>query len=232
MPESLELNPSSFMLRDRDFGVAYEGFVLNDICNGSVIEVRDAVLEGEAEAAAAEARSLQADLQIGPSSYFTVSAKSGRASKKALSEFSTSTVSTVGTTMSEEGDEGEGEKVDEYLQREALLWAKKMLGHGELHLTPREKLWQFLDEPGSSRAAMMFTMAMLTLIVFSTVTFCLETLPAFYEHEPKTTSVWFIMVGGALDVRVRRRPFKYPTVGTAPPVPPLLPAEFGVFTHS
>ena len=34
---------------------------------------------------------------------------------------------------------------------------------------------------------------MLTLIIFSTVTFCLETLPNFYEHETDTTSVWFIM---------------------------------------
>jgi hypothetical protein len=36
-------------------------------------------------------------------------------------------------------------------------------------------------------------MAMLTLIIFSTVTFCLETLPNFYEHEPTATSIWFIM---------------------------------------
>ena len=34
---------------------------------------------------------------------------------------------------------------------------------------------------------------MLTLIIFSTVTFCIETLPNFYEHETDTTSVWFIM---------------------------------------
>jgi hypothetical protein len=47
-------------LRDRDFGVAFEGFEMSEISNGSVVEVRDAVLEGEAEAAAAEARSLQA----------------------------------------------------------------------------------------------------------------------------------------------------------------------------
>jgi hypothetical protein len=40
---------------------------------------------------------------------------------------------------------------------------------------------------------MTFTMAMLTLIIFSTVTFCLETLPNFYEHEPTATSIWFIM---------------------------------------
>lgn len=64
------------MLRDPTYGVAYEGFDLKDVKEGSVIEVRDPVLEGEAEAAAAEARSLQADHNVGPASYFTVDAAS------------------------------------------------------------------------------------------------------------------------------------------------------------
>ena len=97
MPETLVLNPSSFMLRDGDFGVAYEGFSMGDINNGSVIEVRDAVLEGEAEAAAAEARSLQADLQIGPPSYFIVNAVKARGG----SEFS-------GTASNADSMDGEG----------------------------------------------------------------------------------------------------------------------------
>jgi len=49
------------------------------------------------------------------------------------------------------------------------------------------------DAPGSSKAAMYFTMMLMCLIVFSTITFCIETLPIFYEHEPKKASVWFIM---------------------------------------
>jgi len=192
------LRPSCFMLRDKDFGVAYEGFAMSDVCNGAIVEVRDAVLEGEAEAAAAEARSLQADLHIGPASYFTVNAKSGRGTRGG-SEFSSDSAATVngdgggGGGCGDGGGGGDDVGFDAKLQRDSIAWAKRMLEYGETHMSIRETVWQFLDDPGSSRGAMNFTMAMLTLIVFSTVTFCLETLPQFYEHEPAGTSVWFVM---------------------------------------
>lgn len=185
MPNRLILNSGAFMLRDKDFGVAYEDFSMRDVSNGCVIEVRDPVLEGEAEAAAAEARSLQADLNVGPDSYFIVKAKTVQ-DARAGSEFSATTV--------DENDVGDRDAdYDEALQKAALVWAKKMLKYGAANQTFRQKLWRFLDDPGSSRAAMMFTMCMLCLIIFSTVTFCLETLPQYYEHEPSSSSVWFIM---------------------------------------
>ena len=195
------------MLRDPDFGVAYEGFPLHDINNGSVVEVRDPILEGEAEAAAAEARALQADLQIGPESYFTVDASRAL---RGGSEFS-GTASAHGDSVNESDDDDghghgggggpRGRHVDVNLQKEAIAWAKKVMGYGEKKvMTWRETVWQFLDEPGSSRAATTFTMGMLVLIVFSTVTFCIETLPNFYEHEPKTSSIWFIMEASCIAV--------------------------------
>mmetsp|Transcript_5774 Transcript_5774/g.6637 ORF Transcript_5774/g.6637 Transcript_5774/m.6637 type:complete len:518 (-) Transcript_5774:12-1565(-) len=59
--------------------------------------------------------------------------------------------------------------------------------------TWKQKLWELLDEPTSSRAAGLFTIFLLLLIVFSTTTFCLETLPIYYSHKPDTSSSWYIM---------------------------------------
>ena len=56
------------------------------------------------------------------------------------------------------GGDGDVSATDEQLQKEAIAWAKKMFGYGEKNMTFRQKLWTFLDEPGSSTAAMMFTM--------------------------------------------------------------------------
>ena len=182
-PDAVKLDERSFMLRDREYGVAYEGFAIGEVDNGRVVEVRDPVMEAEAEVAAAEARMLQADLQVGPEDYFTVTPASARTAK---------------FTSDVDGDddkpEGESEPVvDEKLQKESIEWAKRMLGKGSPELDFREKTWRFLDDPSSSPWALRFTMFMLALIVFSTATFCIETLPQYYEHEMAFTSKWFIM---------------------------------------
>ncbi len=182
-PDAVKLDERSFMLRDREYGVAYEGFAIGEVDQGCVVEVRDPVMEAEAEVAAAEARMLQADLQVGPEDYFTVTPASARTAK---------------FTSDVDGDddkpEGESEPVvDEKLQKESIEWAKRMLGKGSPELDFREKTWRFLDDPSSSPWALRFTMFMLVLIVFSTATFCIETLPQYYEHEMAFTSKWFIM---------------------------------------
>ena len=113
MPPSLELTHRSFMLRDPDYGVAYEGFQLHLVKEGSVVEVRDCVLEGEAEAAAADARAVQAELAVGPEEYFFVDAKPAKGRrKKAPSEFSESDVSDVSGSdnVSSEDDEDGAKK--------------------------------------------------------------------------------------------------------------------------
>ena len=161
----MKLPPHVFMLRDPTYGVAYEGFDLKDVKEGSVIEVRDPVLEGEAEAAAAEARSLQADHNVGPASYFTVDAASAfdfkRDRKKdredvvdggggggaAGGEDGTSTDADAGGDAAAAPAAAEPPKKDEALDA-ALLWAKTKYGwHVELPLTFKEKTWQFLDDP-------------------------------------------------------------------------------------
>ena len=44
---------------------------------GSVVEVRDAVLEASAETAAMEARAIQAELAVGPEDYFVINSTTG-----------------------------------------------------------------------------------------------------------------------------------------------------------
>ena len=186
-PETVKLDERSFMLRDKEYGVAYEGFGIGELDQGRVVEVRDPVMEAEAEVAAMDARAVQADLQLGPEDYFTVTPISARAAK-----FTDDEVEDDGSGGAD-ADSGEP-AVDEKLQKESIEWAKKMLGLGDyVKLNFREKTWKFLDDPGSSPWAMRFTMFMLALIVFSTMTFCMETLPQYYEHEMAFTSKWFIM---------------------------------------
>ena len=224
VPLELELTQRSFMLRDPEYGVAYEGFALHLVKEGSVVEIRDCVLEAEAEAAAAEARAIQASLAVGPDEYFVVDARpvAGRG-ERAPSEFSESDVSDVsGDNMSE--DEG-GEKrsrgarrrrdagdvasrsgtlssvsldleenpITEEEQKAALEWAKRVLDYRRRAFTLKQRTWQFLDEPSSSPYATAFTFVMLSIIVFSTFTFCIETLPQYYQHETVYSDKFFVM---------------------------------------
>ena len=223
VPLELELTQRSFMLRDPEYGVAYEGFELHLVKEGSVVEIRDCVLEAEAEAAAAEARAIQASLAVGPYEYFVVDARpvAGRG-ERAPSEFSESDVSDVsGDNMSE--DEG-GEKrsrgarrrrdagdvavqsatpsslldleenpITEEEQKAALEWAKRVLDYRRRAFTLKQRTWQFLDEPSSSPYATAFTFFMLSIIVFSTFTFCIETLPQYYQHETVYSDKFFVM---------------------------------------
>lgn len=59
--------------------------------------------------------------------------------------------------------------------------------------TFKEKVWVLMDDPTSSTPAMLLTVFNILLIVFSTITFCMETLPWYYDHDASTSSVWYIM---------------------------------------
>ncbi|GBG28904.1 Potassium voltage-gated channel protein Shaker [Hondaea fermentalgiana] len=43
-------------------------------------------------------------------------------------------------------------------------------------------IWRFLDDPSSSKAAQCYSVALMGLITFSVVVFCVESLPRFYEE--------------------------------------------------
>ena len=180
------LTRRSFMLRDPDYGVAYEGFPMHLVREGSVVEVRDVVLEADAEAAAMEARAIQAELSVGPEDYFVINSTTGF--QRATSELSESTVASA-----DGGDGDGGEEIDVALQKRAIEWAKKMLDYGQETLTVKEKVWRFLDDPGSGPWARAFTFGMLVLIVFSTFTFCIETLPQYYQNVTDYSDKFFIM---------------------------------------
>ena len=230
VPAELELTQRSFMLRDPEYGVAYEGFALHLVKEGSVVEIRDCVLEAEAEAAAAEARAIQASLAVGPDEYFVVDARPVAPWKgeRAPSEFSESDASDVsGDDVSADEEvsgnarregaarvRGEGKKggapsqsasgsaagvdlehtpITEEEQKAAIEWAKRVLDYRRRAFTLKQRTWQFLDEPGSSPGAAAFTFFMLAVIVFSTFTFCVETLPQYYQHETNFANKFFIM---------------------------------------
>lgn len=59
-------------------------------------------------------------------------------------------------------------------------------------LTPRERAWVFLDVPSSSNAAAAFALFTLSLIVYSTVTFCAATLHGFYVSDLTKDSYWYV----------------------------------------
>ena len=61
-------------------------------------------------------------------------------------------------------------------------------------LTARERVDVLLNDPGSSPAAATIGAAMITLILVSTVTFCVETLPWFYDPEPSFASGPFLAI--------------------------------------
>lgn len=61
-------------------------------------------------------------------------------------------------------------------------------------LTARERVDVLLNDPGSSPAAATIGAAMITLILVSTVTFCVETLPWFYDPEPSFDSGPFLAI--------------------------------------
>jgi len=223
VPAELELTQRSFMLRDPEYGVAYEGFALHLVKEGSVVEIRDCVLEAEAEAAAAEARAIQASLAVGPDEYFVVDARPVAPWKgeRAPSEFSESDASDVSGDDASADEEGPGkarregaaaaergalsksnlsntdlentEVITEEEQKAALEWAKRVLDYRRRAFTLKQRTWQFLDEPGSSPYAAAFTFFMLAVIVFSTFTFCVETLPQYYQHETDFGDKFFIM---------------------------------------
>ena len=68
-----------------------------------------------------------------------------------------------------------------------------MLDYGQENLTVKEKVWRFLDDPSSGVWARAFTCGMLALIVFSTFTFCIETLPQYYQNVTDYSDKFFIM---------------------------------------
>jgi len=59
-------------------------------------------------------------------------------------------------------------------------------------------MWEMLDEPTSSNSAMLVMAVIMFLILFSTCTFLIETMPQFYEHNPDKYNSWCVRGHGSL----------------------------------
>uniref|UniRef100_A0A7S2S5R2 Ion transport domain-containing protein n=1 Tax=Mucochytrium quahogii TaxID=96639 RepID=A0A7S2S5R2_9STRA len=57
-------------------------------------------------------------------------------------------------------------------------------------LTLKQRMWAFLDDPSSSDGAQIFSLALMMVITFSVVVFCLESLPMFYLDAEDDNSIW------------------------------------------
>lgn len=68
----------------------------------------------------------------------------------------------------------------------AKLAMQKQAGAAAETLTLRDKLWQALDDPSSSRPAYVFSIVVLILILLSCTAFVVETVPSMccgrYDH--------------------------------------------------
>jgi hypothetical protein len=56
------------------------------------------------------------------------------------------------------------------------------------------QVWEMLDDPTSSTGAALLMSVIMMLILFSTCTFLVETLPQFYVHNPEKYNVWCVRV--------------------------------------
>jgi len=226
---STSLGRKAFYLKHKEFGVSYEGWEINEIYPGAVVDVKDppALREAKLEE---ERHAVRYELDLSKPADEEASANEGNGepggedvssaaegvpgpgaeawgNKTAESPDRTNAAGTApgGGDRSKDADE----KVDEKGGAKAG-WRKAGSGAAEkdgdkpagaegeekklrgLQLV-RSKIWTLLDDPSSSKAAGLLTIFILILILFSTITFCLETLPYFYEPNTKKTSVWYIL---------------------------------------
>ena len=145
-----------FYLRHKEFLVYYEGFKVEDISEGSVIECR-------ATRKVKEVKGFAASLN--------------------------------------------------FVKRTRIM-AANMLHNKNRKKTFREKLWITLEDPRSSKLAGTITLFLLFLILLSTTTFCLETLPYFYSPSTTCDSVWCYLESiciGCFTVEICLRLFSCPS---------------------
>ena len=75
--------------------------------------------------------------------------------------------------------------IKEYKQKEGFIMDEErpLPSHGSL-----KRIWLFVEEPESSRAAKVFAIVSVTCILISIVNFCMETLPNFHRETCKNVT--------------------------------------------
>lgn len=62
------------------------------------------------------------------------------------------------------------------------------------------RLHLLLNEPSSSRAAGIIAYFVITAIMLSTVTLCLETMPSYYQSVSSALSTWFFLEAACISI--------------------------------
>ena len=207
VPSGVEPSTIELFLKDKRHGVYYENFLANHVEEGAEVAIKDpskkdipvASFQGEALAVlfgvtAENALARATEVLLTGSG---TGAESG--DSKAHGASGGDAGGDAGGAQDGGvdfdgggGGQGEAEKPNE-LASDAM---KKSVRKLEVKLqdpTLKQRVWRLLDDPTSSTAATGITLFVLGLIMLSTITFCLETLPFFYSDETEFSSEWFVM---------------------------------------
>ena len=193
-PPADEYPRECFLLRHREYGVEYEGFNPLDVFVGAIIRVRDLHTVNSTRSSE---REVEPSVIVPTKVLELVRIDSSRTAK-------TSPSSPSGSSGADIGNRGRGgpsstssdHRCDEHRVPYQERTAPSQLRSAVSNI--KSAIWITLEDPSSSNIAFCICIFILLLILFSTVTFCLETMPIFYEHEKKKTSIWYIMEASSI----------------------------------
>jgi len=201
-----KLDPKCFYLLHRHFGVLFQGFEDHELYDGCLIEVRlpskyhknRKQLSEVPEDAAALPPGVQAGGKPpadSPAGNQVAPADSAPAdSAPADSSVTTTTVEELPQVTDGKASAAAPPPSGEEATSKGAEAVKSGASSRSVKSTKslRAKIWDFLDEPTSSKASMIFTVVLMVLILLSTVTFVIETLPQFYRPNQPVKSFWFL----------------------------------------
>ena len=196
-PPTGSLRRQCFLLRHQEYGIEYEGFDPLDMYAGALVRVRGVeddsrrgpVLEKEIEPAVTIPTKVVELVRIDTNrTAQCVSSAPGspQASPLALQRRASNLRSSMVTTSGSSNPSSVHYHVQPSQHFSNTMSSIKSV------------IWTTLEDPSSSTAATAITIFILCLILFSTVTFCLETMPIFYEHDRPKDNIWFIMEASAV----------------------------------
>jgi len=173
-----KLQERAFYLRDKEHDVFYESFRIEDISPNSVVFVHEPLLR-----------------QIAEQEKKLWTQKASESAKAILSE-----CDSVSTNAENQAPKNAGAEAPSDSTHVVKAWdetsGSPVTEQGPRQpQTIREQIWIMMDDPSSSPVAKLITCASLLLIVFSTATFCIESLPQFYTPKTDQTSWWYIAEG-------------------------------------
>ena len=211
VPEGVEPATLELFMKDPKHGVYYENFMSNHVLEGSEIAVKDPSRK-DIPVASFQGEALAVLFGMNAEEVLSSTSKQAALARMALAaagedDPEAEGVGGGGAQGQEQGADGapdarrgEGDVAGQgaadgnsALGSEALRSEVRRVAGDLKGPTLRERIWITLDDPQSSKLAAGVTLFTLALIMLSTITFCLETLPFFYEEETNFDSKWFVM---------------------------------------